>query len=203
VAGESASWGGTLVKSFKLPSSVIKPKYDPRKAGARCDKCPRRGSPVVPPVGPPRGARAAWVGQDPGREEAKKLAPFVGPTGGRATKLWVLACEEAGVPVMVRGELWITDAALCPPVTKNEKEARQAMTCCRPRLLRELARLHPDAGILAMGKWALFGLTGMDEGMGKLAGFHKRLYLENMREEAEEAADKAPTVPSLVEEPAF
>lgn len=162
--------------------------YDPRKHGARCDACPRRGQVVVPPEGPKQGARWCWLGQDPGPTEVRKGRPFIGPTGTRLTRIWESACEAIGYPAIQRQEIWITNACLCIPLTPSAKEARDAATCCRPRLSAELARLHPDAGILAMGKWALFALTGKEKGMGGFQGFHLMLDAKKIVAEAKAAA---------------
>lgn len=149
-------------------------KYDPRKFGAQCDSCPRKSQSPVPPEGPAK-ASWCWLGQDPGAQEVKHGRPFVGPTGTRLTHIWEEACTRAGRPVP-RSSIWITNAALCLPVVNgNEKESRTAVLCCRPRLMKELNRLHPDAGLLVMGKWAWFSLTNEKKGMGKVQGFHLKL----------------------------
>lgn len=165
-------------------------RYDPRKKGALCDKCPRRGSTPVPPDGP-KGASWCWLGQDPGDVEVRQGKGFVGPTGARLLKLWTRACEELSRPVVPRSQIWVTNAALCAPITDSEAEARQAMTCCRPRLARELRRLSPHAWILTMGKWALHGLTGQEKGMGKIQGFHIEIDVEKIKAEADERAAMA------------
>jgi len=147
--------------------------YDPQKHGALCATCPRKGCTPVPPEGRP-GLRACLLGQDPGANEVRLLRPFVGATGTRLTHLLQYAHAEVGTP-FERGSYFITNAALCAPLTKSEKEARGAVDACRPRLLRELAGLTPRAGVLAMGKWAYYALTGSDTGMGKYQGFHVEL----------------------------
>jgi uracil-DNA glycosylase len=162
--------------------------YDPRKHGALCDKCPRKGSVVVPPEGPASGARACWLGQDPGKQEVVQGRPFVGPTGSRLARLWdeAFAAEGSG-STLLRRDIWVTNAALCaPPEKGGDAEARAAMTCCRPRLARELKRLDPGAGILAMGKWAWFALTGSEKGSGPYQGFHVMVEPEEILSEADE-----------------
>jgi len=161
--------------------------YDPRKHGANCDACPRRGSTPVPPEGP-KGARWVWLGQDPGNTEVKKGRPFVGPTGARLAHLWEAAFRELGKPPVPRAEIFITNAALCAPLSKSESEAKAAMTACRPRLLRELKQADPEAGVLVMGKWALHALTGEVKGMGKYQGFHIPINIEAAQREAVEAS---------------
>lgn len=157
------------------PSVKLKlPVFDPRKRGALCDHCPRRNQPKVPPEGKPERAKAVWLGQDPGDQEVRHGQPFIGPTGSRLTRIWEEGQLAVGqpVPTLNRADVWITNAALCPPMTKSAAEATQAVDCCRPRLLRELKLLDRNLGILVMGKYALYALTGKVKGMGKLTGFH-------------------------------
>lgn len=145
-------------------------RYDPRKHDALCHLCPRAGQVVVPPEGPKR-AHICWLGQDPGKTEVKQLRPFVGATGTRLIALWEKGCELTKV-VLPRRLVWVTNVCLCLPVTKSQSEGRRAADCCAPRLRRELEALHPGAGILAMGKWAFYALTGLLKGQGKFQGFH-------------------------------
>lgn len=147
---------------------------DPRQLGARCDDCPRKGQTPVPPEGPAAGATVCWVGQDPGKTEVALGRPFVGATGQRITMLWEEACRKAGRPIP-RKDIFITNGALCLPVKqKDDKEARRAADCCRPRLMAEIRRLHPHAGILVMGRWAYYALTFVDKHVGKFIGFHQQ-----------------------------
>lgn len=147
--------------------------YDPRKHGARCDLCPRREQVPVPPEGPKR-AHLCWLGQDPGKNEVKQLRPFVGATGVRLAGLWEAGCEEVKVQ-LPRKFIWVTNVALCLPVTKSPAESKRAADCCAPRLRKELLGLHTDAGILAMGRWAFYAMTGLTKGIGKFSGFFKAL----------------------------
>lgn len=173
--------------------------YDARKNGAVCDKCPRKGSVVVPPEGPNK-ASICFIGQDPGRQEVKQRKPFIGPTGARLFKLWKIAWERMKLPVVPRERIWITNASLCMPVTKSNSEAKSAAVCCRPRLLRELrSRLLPHAGLLVMGRWAMFTVTGRDKGMSKYTGYHMKLKeLDELTQEATAAATTAKAKPSLI-----
>ena len=56
---------------------------DAERYGARCQKCflfaQRQGGPVGPEVS--RRARAALVGEAPGKEEVEEGRPFIGPSG--------------------------------------------------------------------------------------------------------------------------
>lgn len=147
--------------------------FDPRAHGARCDSCPRKSQKPVPPDGP-RGAKICFLGQDPGKNEVRKGRGFVGKTGQLLFNLWANACSRQGVKAP-RSKIWVTNTALCRPITKSAKEASAARDCCRPRLLKELEALHPAAGILAMGKLAWETLTGQTSGVKSHLGFHVRL----------------------------
>lgn len=149
--------------------------FNARAAGCKCDVCPRKGQTVVPPEGD-KNAKVVWLGQDPGQQEERQLRPFVGPTGKRLAGVWALAERSLGVEYP-RARVWVTNASLCRPKTNSAKEARLAVECCKPRLMRELRRAGPDAWVLAMGKWAFYALTGRKTGIGRYLGFdmHVRL----------------------------
>lgn len=159
-------------------------KYEPEKHGARCSQCPRKSAPLVPPEGPP-GARWVWIGQDPGKQELKAGRPFSGAAGTRMQNIWQNACGKVGRHV-TRAEVWLTNAALCAPVTNKEKEARDAVACCRPRLLAELALCDPNAAVLLMGKLAYLSVTGEYTGMGGMMGFGMAVDLQKMKQLTEE-----------------
>jgi len=159
-------------------------KYQPEQHGARCDQCPRKSSQLVPPEGHP-GARWAWVGQDPGKQELKAGRPFSGSAGTRMQHIWQAATGKARVNV-TRQEVWLTNAVLCAPVTNKEKESREATACCRPRLLNELRQLDPDAAVLLMGKLALLSVTGELTGGAGLMGFGMDIDLKRMQQLTEE-----------------
>lgn len=177
--------------------------FDPRSLGARCDKCPRRNSTPVPSKGDPLTAKAIWLGQDPGRQEVKKLEPYVGATGARADLLWRKAFENLGKPVMPREQVYILNSASCMPITKLDSEAKKAMVACRPRAIRELRQVveaNPKIGILAMGKWAFFCLTGELKGVGKMQGYHIQVDLDDAIRQAESVADGMKPLTSELED---
>jgi len=157
--------------------------YDPRTLGAQCDDCPRfkAGKIPVPSEGPKQGAKYVILGQDPGASEERLGRPFIGATGILLFKLWESACQRAGVPLIRREDVFITNAALCAPSSHSERESRLAVSRCHPRLLRELSeRTSADAGILALGKNAYYALTGKTKGVGKYLGFHIPIDIENV-----------------------
>ncbi len=165
-----ASQNASFSKSTASPRAH---HYNPRENGALCDECPRSSRKPVPPEGKP-GAQWVWLGQDPGQTEERLGRPFVGATGILLSRIWEGACAKLGRPIP-RGKIWITNAALCRPLGSGEKEARRAVVCCRPRLVRELGQVARGAAILSMGKWAYFALTGETKGISKHIGFYRVL----------------------------
>ncbi len=118
---------------------------DPRQWGAKCDKCPLKGS---SPVWGDGTIGAAWVivGEAPGRDEVNAGVPAI----GRAGELIERMLDEAGSH---RTEVFITHATMCfPPggdmkafLQNKRKELKSAgidfespVDCCRPRLFKEL-----------------------------------------------------------------
>lgn len=170
---------------------------DPKEYGARCDSCPRRARYLareyVLPEGNVNKAICVWLGQDPGKKETRERRPFVGPTGAKIAKVWSQECLDSGLEKPIeREDIYIMNSALCQPIEKSDKEAQGAAICCRPFVtwfLVLVSRVKPKIGILAMGKWAWFALTGRETGMGKYQGFHLHLDPEIMYEEASSTAD--------------
>lgn len=119
---------------------------------AKCDNCPFNKRVLVPPRGS-LGAEIAFVGEAPGRVEAKKGRPFVGPSG----ELLQRTLDRFGAP-----DAWVTNAALCHPPHNVIKDA--ALKCCLPRLVHELRKVRPKV-IVALGGSALNALMG-DDGRG-------------------------------------
>lgn len=174
-----------------LPPMSQPRRYSPEKLGAICRLCPRQGQIPVPPEGPVSGAKVVFLGQDPGHQETKQGKPFVGPTGARLDHIWERGWKALNLPVMSRSLVLVTNAALCQPIIQtSESEARKAMSCCRPRLLKELESISPDAGLLLMGKWAFFAVKGKTKGIGKYLGFHFKVDMDRVREHCSNAVEK-------------
>lgn len=146
----------------------------PQDFGARCDLCPRKGRQYVLPEGPTSGALYVWLGQDPGEQEEKWGRPFIGPTGKRLDRIWGAANDENQTTIGRRDILAI-NSACCMAVTKKDSETRLAADCCYPLVRRFLKRASPEAGILAMGRWAFYTLTGRKTGVGKYQGYYVKL----------------------------
>lgn len=169
----------------------------PQDFQARCDLCPRKGKVVVFPEGPTHQAMYVWLGQDPGEQEEKQGRPFIGPTGTRLERLWTNGCVESAVAIP-RREILILNSACCRPVTKKDSEARLAADCCAPLVQRFLKTMSPLAGVLVMGRWAYYQLTGRKTGIGKYQGYYVRLKglrplpdFDKMAEKQRKAAERA------------
>ena len=145
--------------------------WDPRQDGADCDRCILRRQRVGGPVPSkwPANPVALIVGEAPGEKEVAKGEPFVGKAG--------IELEHALRAVGVhRGHVALTNAIACRPPDneldkllhglQKENKKRDELglerlptpqECCRPRLLRELARLP---NVITVGKIPTQAVTG-------------------------------------------
>ena len=125
--------------------------YDPTKFGARCSECPLRNS--IPVPGEIHANAKLWVvGEGPGHEEEIKGAPFVGESGRLLERIG----QYEG---FARCDISITNVLCCWLSEGTSKQnIAQALDCCRPRLLHELASCRAPVA-LALGGIALQGLT--------------------------------------------
>jgi uracil-DNA glycosylase len=107
-----------------------------------------------------RSADMMLVGEQPGDQEDKAGAPFVGPAG----KLLDRALVEAGID---RDRLYVTNAVKHFKFTLPERGKRRIhktpgrteVVACRPWLLAELDAIRPDVVVL-MGATAAQSLMG-------------------------------------------
>ncbi len=145
--------------------------WDPRSEGSLCDSCPlaedRGGDPV--PARWPDNPRALIVGEVPGAVEVKRGEPFV----GRAGQELQAALASIGIP---RSAVAITNVLPCMPpgeatgaldrylkeIKKRDPPVNDPRDCCRPRLLRELARCP---NIIPVGGTALHAVCGGSAGI--------------------------------------
>lgn len=143
-------------------------RRDPRDFGADCLNCPfaKEGVPSNPVWGEgPEDPDGLLVGEGPGRDEAEKGRPFVGPTG-------VALDAELLRAGLVRSQLLVVNATCCQPkFPKVEKEMKQAVVCCRPAFLHQVKDLDPNTPMLAMGRWASFAITLIEKGVMNGRGF--------------------------------
>ena len=90
----------------------------------------------------PRGARVMFVGEQPGDQEDRQGAPFVGPAGALLDK----ALADAGIP---RDQVYVTNAVKhfkWEPRGKrriHKKPRVSEITACRPWLEAELRAVKP------------------------------------------------------------
>ncbi len=125
----------------------------------------------------PLSARGVLVGESPGRDEAERGRPFVGPTGG--------ALDDKLLEVKLRrSDLFILNAMCCqPPLGKTLMQMRQAADACRPSVIGQLAKLRTGFHVLSMGKYAKYSLTGKQKGLKNGRGFLREWSLDVTREE--------------------
>jgi uracil-DNA glycosylase family protein len=117
-----------------------------RAAVAQCTACElyRDATQAVFGAGP-RDARVMMVGEQPGDQEDRAGAPFVGPAG----RVLDRALREAGIP---RAEVYLTNAVKHFKFKRAERgkrrihqtPSRTEVVACRPWLLAELEVVKPE-----------------------------------------------------------
>ena len=106
----------------------------------------------------PRSARVMFVGEQPGDQEDRQGAPFVGPAGALLDK----ALEDAGIP---RNEVYVTNAVKhfkWEPRGKrriHKKPRVSEIKACRPWLEAELKAVKPVV-IVCLGATAAQAVLG-------------------------------------------
>lgn len=133
------------------------------EAARRCEGCPlyRDATQTVFGTGPAT-ARLMLVGEQPGDQEDRAGAPFVGPAGRLLDK--ALAAAEID-----RTQLYLTNAVKHFKFTTNERgkrrihqtPSRTEVVACRPWLLAELDSVSPEVVVL-LGATAAKSLLGND-----------------------------------------
>ncbi|RSN52459.1 uracil-DNA glycosylase [Actinomadura sp. WAC 06369] len=131
-----------------------------RDAAAGCRGCDlyRDATRTVFGEGGPDG-RVVLVGEQPGDQEDRRGAPFVGPAG----RVLDRALEEAGIE---RGDVYVTNAVKHFKFTRTSGKRRihqppnaGEMRACRPWLVAELRILEPDV-VVSLGATAGKALLG-------------------------------------------
>jgi uracil-DNA glycosylase family 4 len=136
-------------------------EYDPRTAGASCDRCPLNDKRPVPPTPPTGKLKLIIVGEGPGRLEENRGVPFIGPSG----RMLDGCLEEAGFN---RDDAFVTNAIACR--YEADWELKAAIPCCAGRLATELTALDQSIPVLALGAPATRVLLGK-AGILKARGF--------------------------------
>jgi DNA polymerase len=148
-----------------------------RREAATCTRCPlyEPATQTVFGEGPP-GAWLMLIGEQPGDQEDRKGAPFVGPAG----RVLDEALERAGI---ARDEVYVTNAVKHFRFERDGKRrihktpAVTHIRACRPWLDGELAAVRPAVlGTLgATAAKALFGSSfRITESRGQLLEFEGR-----------------------------
>ncbi|ABK51894.1 phage SPO1 DNA polymerase-related protein [Acidothermus cellulolyticus 11B] len=142
-----------------------------RRAARGCQGCPlyRNATQTVFSSGPPT-ARIVLVGEQPGDQEDRRGAPFVGPAGNILDR----ALEEVGID---RAAAYVTNAVKHFKFRQDGPGARRIhqtpdqreITACRPWLAAELAIVDPDI-IVALGATAGRALFGPDFRVNRTRG---------------------------------
>ncbi len=106
------------------------------------------------------------VGDAPSSDDSDIGSPLQGMTGQQFD-------DELLAVRLRRSQLFIINAVACHPVFggKQEQMMGQAVKCCRPAFLAQIAHLPPDIHTLAMGKWADLAVSGKKRGVAKSRGF--------------------------------
>jgi DNA polymerase len=151
-----------FVPASRKPSTL-------RRAARRCTGCDlfATATQVVFGAGPV-SARLMLVGEQPGDEEDKQGAPFVGPAGGLLDR----ALGEAGI---ARADVYVTNAVkhfAWEPRGKrriHRKPRLSEVRACWPWLEAEIASLRP-AVIVCLGATAVQALMGPRATLTSLRG---------------------------------
>jgi DNA polymerase len=132
-----------------------------RLAAARCEGCDlyRHASQTVFGLGP-ADARIVLVGEQPGDQEDRQGAPFVGPAG----EVFDRALAEVG---LARDRLYVTNVVKhFKFVERGRRRIHQTpraaeINACRPWVEAELAAIGPDT-LVCLGATAARALLGAD-----------------------------------------
>lgn len=150
-----------------LPASLS--LIDLSQAARHCRGCDlyRRATQTVFGEGP-SDARVILVGEQPGDEEDRKGAPFVGPAG----RLLDEVLQEVGID---RDDVYVTNAVKHfkwePRGSRrlHSKPSAREMTACRPWLEAELAAIKPE-WLVCLGASAAQSLLGSSFRITKFRG---------------------------------
>lgn len=140
---------------------------DPRTLGARCDRCPlaKNGAPNRPVLGlgPDRPCGVVVV-DAPSKDDAEKGRVLVGQVGSLFDQL----LTRVG---LARGKLFVVPAVACYPREKKDLDHLQrAVNACSPAFMAQAGKFA-HLPTLALGKWALYAITGKDIAIEKARGF--------------------------------
>lgn len=98
-------------------------------------------------------AEIMLVGEAPGADEDREGLPFIGAAGGILDR----CLGRAGLS---RKDVYIANAVKCRPPS-NRDPTREELGACFPYLAEEITSVQPKV-IIAIGRWSLKALTGLD-----------------------------------------
>jgi DNA polymerase len=116
----------------------------------------------------PTSARIVMVGEQPGDREDLAGRPFVGPAGGLLDR----ALEDAGI---ARTDVYVTNAVKHFKFEErgkrriHKKPSDSEIDACKPWLVAELERIHPQA-IICLGATAARAVIGKEHRLLKERG---------------------------------
>lgn len=142
-------------------------QYDERLANCtECPLLPQQHTRVLAerPKVPENFSGLMVIGEAPGGSEVAQGRPFVGHDG----RLFDQLLLQAGLN---RAHAYITHAVMCQlPLGTKLKDIPEAVECCRPRLLTEIAHVKPRV-TLGLGQAALNAITGLEQRKMKQVDF--------------------------------
>jgi DNA polymerase len=154
---DDANPGGTRSAAPFVPKTTSIGALNAAAHGCRGCDLYKTATQVVFGAGP-RSARVMFVGEQPGDQEDRQGAPFVGPAGALLDK----ALEDAGIP---RDQVYVTNAVKhfkWEPRGKrriHKKPRVSEIKACRPWLEAELKAVKP-AVVVCLGATAAQSVLG-------------------------------------------
>ena len=128
-----------------------------------CEDCPLEGRPQIPGCGTEESGyyNLVFVAIAPAREEVAQKSVLVGWSG----KLLRMTLQKLGIT-----KFWLTNTLLCEmPPDFPAAEQKQALACCRDRLMDEVKSKDPQL-VVALGNIPLEAFTGVDYKITQVAG---------------------------------
>lgn len=129
-----------------------------------CKTCPLYDNPGIVWGRGPRNAKIMLVGEAPGEEEARALAPFIGGSGRTLNAL----LAHAGVE---RSECFVTNVVKCRPTARdasgrtiNRPPTETEIRHCARFLVNELHTVDPNT-VVALGNIPMHTLTSAKKGI--------------------------------------
>ena len=158
-----------VIRTSLKSQATLKTLDDLNKGVKSCKRCPLHCSATQAVCGEgPEKASLMIVGEQPGDREDLLGRPFVGPAG----QIFEKTIEKVG---MQRDEVYITNAVkhfkyeLKGRKRLHKRADRSEVEHCRWWLMKEIDIVKPKL-IVAMGKTALFSLTGLNEPISGMVG---------------------------------